>query len=361
MTSTLKVLSYHINIDEGDSAVHLLVEFKGNNKKYVMRSVLVDGGKYSHGGEQLYNFITEMRKPASGLKWDNAGFDTIIVTHWDDDHWGGLVYTLQQDIIDQVGTTTFTSLKEAESKIRSTYSRITFTEGGQPATYIYMPYELAEDSATGGAKNGMPEDWTISNFFRNTRIPKEDLVFPRAVSQYLQQRPENPHWPAMICVASDSKVLLSEQDAEELMGWELRRSEGWQNWAYARADQGNIQSESTSGVIDVDGTNTTEKRHDDFSVNLIPGSTTDNNQASIACMIFWPNKDALVTHYFAGDCGDQVEANIMSWASDPEDVKNKKSPRVIINVRAVKLSHHGKIQLLRTSGVRLLILVCDRL
>ncbi|KAF3117427.1 hypothetical protein TWF103_006171 [Orbilia oligospora] len=349
MTSTLKVLSYHINIDEGDSAVHLLVEIKGKNK-YVMRSVLVDGGKYDHGGEQLYNFITEMRKPASGLKWDNAGFDTIIVTHWDDDHWGGLVYTLQQDIIDQVGST-FTSLKEAESKIRSAYSRITFTEGGQPATYIYMPYELAEDSATGGAKNGMPEDWTISSsrfprilgtdFFRNTRLPKEDLVYPRAVSQYLQQRPENPHWPAMICVASDSKVLLSEQDAEELMGWELKRSEGWQNWAYAHADQGNIQSESTSGVIDVDSTNTTEKRHDDVSVNLIPGSTTDNNQASIACMIFWPNKDALVTHYFAGDCGDQVEADIMSWASDPVDVKNKKSPRVIINVRAVKLSHHG--------------------
>ncbi|KAF3191351.1 hypothetical protein TWF225_001489 [Orbilia oligospora] len=144
----------------------------------------------------------------------------------------------------------------------------------------------------------------------------------------------------MICVASDSKVLLSEQDAEELMGWELKRSEGWQNWAYARADQGNIQSEWTSGVIDVDSTNTTEKRHDDVSVNLIPGSTTDNNQASIACMIFWPNKDALVTHYFAGDCGDQVEADIMSWASDPVDVKNKKSPRVIINVRAVKLSHH---------------------
>jgi hypothetical protein len=78
----------------------------------------------------------------------------------------------------------------------------------------------------------------------------------------------------------------------------------------------------------------------DISAQSINGHTTADNQASVACMIFWPNSTgADVSHYFSGDVGDEIEERLLRWATVPTTAKG--DVRETIQVQAMKLSHHG--------------------
>ena len=90
-------------------------------------------------------------------------------------------------------------------------------------------------------------------------------------------------------------------------------------------------------------------------VTSIKGITTANNQASLACMIIWPDANkARVTHYFAGDAGAKefqkwtgdskkggdIEERILRWSTVPTGKKGVRNP---IPIDGMKLSHHGKL------------------
>ena len=82
-----EVHSYHLNIDTGDSAVHLLVWVDGNVST-IHRSVLIDGGLGDYGESTITAFQAKLRRSKYKAKPNRevGKLDAIIITHWDADH-----------------------------------------------------------------------------------------------------------------------------------------------------------------------------------------------------------------------------------------------------------------------------------
>ena len=82
-----EVYSYHLNIDTGDSAVHLLVWVDGNVST-IHRSVLIDGGLGDYGESTITAIQAKLRRSKYKAKPNRevGKLDAIIITHWDADH-----------------------------------------------------------------------------------------------------------------------------------------------------------------------------------------------------------------------------------------------------------------------------------
>ncbi|KAI0546743.1 hypothetical protein F4679DRAFT_556856 [Xylaria curta] len=85
--STWEVVSYHINVGLGDGSIHLLIDKKpAKIEETIAGAVMIDGGM--DGAERMKDIIREIEREY----WltDGLQFDSIVVTHWDKDHYGGL-------------------------------------------------------------------------------------------------------------------------------------------------------------------------------------------------------------------------------------------------------------------------------
>jgi hypothetical protein len=89
-----RVDSYFINVGIGDGAIHLLVQ---NNA--IVGSVLIDGGMFI-AAPRLAATIKEIKKKYNVTP---LSFNSIVVTHWDDDHYLGLVRFLMEDVYEAKG------------------------------------------------------------------------------------------------------------------------------------------------------------------------------------------------------------------------------------------------------------------
>lgn len=99
--TTYEVHSYHLNIGVGDCAVHLLVNTTANAKD-IVASVLIDGGVKasgtiirdfcdSFGTGPIPRYTQRANNANVNGVMQNLAFSAIIVTHWDKDHFGGIV------------------------------------------------------------------------------------------------------------------------------------------------------------------------------------------------------------------------------------------------------------------------------
>lgn len=86
-----RVESYFINVDVGDGAVHILLR---NDK--LDGAVLIDGGREPAAGK-LQSAIATLRN-----KYNNCRFNSIVVTHWDGDHFRALLKILYEDMKDKL-------------------------------------------------------------------------------------------------------------------------------------------------------------------------------------------------------------------------------------------------------------------
>ena len=108
--SELVCFSHHINVDIGDSAIHLwvrLTDVGGTITKVVEHAVLIDGGTRSQGLgiRAIHETITAIERDY--VMFDHSGilkFDSVVITHWDEDHWGGLRDFLWLDYVNQIKT-----------------------------------------------------------------------------------------------------------------------------------------------------------------------------------------------------------------------------------------------------------------
>ncbi|KAI5811785.1 hypothetical protein DFH27DRAFT_44001 [Peziza echinospora] len=98
-TDLYRVDSYHFNVGQGDGAIHILCKLVTGKKPTVERAVLCDGGD---GGKHLTNlqkfiytdYAVIYDIPTKGVP---LKFDSIIITHWDDDHCNGIVDLIKKD------------------------------------------------------------------------------------------------------------------------------------------------------------------------------------------------------------------------------------------------------------------------
>jgi hypothetical protein len=93
-----KVHTYHVNIDIGDCMIHLLVD-TATAPPTITRAVLIDGGFPGPTFQQIVRVINYIQTPGRylfdntqhfGPGLGNLRFDSIVITHWDKDHFGGV-------------------------------------------------------------------------------------------------------------------------------------------------------------------------------------------------------------------------------------------------------------------------------
>ncbi|KAL8692916.1 MAG: hypothetical protein Q9218_002142 [Villophora microphyllina] len=156
MTAPLSVHSHHINIDVGDSAIHLLVDdsaAKDNSndvadQPVIHNAVLIDGGRTT-GLEAIKSCIERIESSYTFWPTKTAGklkFDAIMITHWDFDHWGGVRALLQDSLTEYLsGRTDLKTLSAASTSQQNSISKLYWAvaglqhplfkyAGGEPAT-----------------------------------------------------------------------------------------------------------------------------------------------------------------------------------------------------------------------------------
>jgi hypothetical protein len=160
----LSVDVYHLNIETGDSAIYYLVQHptredeakfpKANLKPFVHRAAIIDGGKEG-GAKYIRNFLD--KAPLLYDYYDKQGgrdptevlfppFDSILITHWDSDHYAGILTLVSDGLIHfqlesaNPDTTIETYLspyfKYADAGTSTPASR----RDERAETYIYLPY-----------------------------------------------------------------------------------------------------------------------------------------------------------------------------------------------------------------------------
>ena len=118
-TPTIKyrVDSIHINVGQGDGAIHLLVDPQliQDDKPTVKRACLVDGGEWQvvendgnmSGNERIRLAISRIKQNYFLSEKHSSDdplvmrFDSVVITHWDSDHYGGIGKLIKDDFENQ--------------------------------------------------------------------------------------------------------------------------------------------------------------------------------------------------------------------------------------------------------------------
>lgn len=284
----MEVTVDQINVNQGDSALICLIK-----DKKLEKAVLVDAGKETPGKARVLPFLKKKQaelKHQFNLSDFNLQLDAIVVTHYDEDHLGGMVSLLEDkdftpflkkipsktlfydpgkyedkikptsDLPDEVGTKLFKNYKKLIEKNKDIIHITSF----DVADDTILGHELFWDEAidlTGGFVKGM------------TNLDKKNVRYQ-----------DNP---ALLCVA----VNLKAPDAKN-----------------------NLAGFSPMVGIVVSGGSS--------------DGTSPKNQRSVALILVSAQKEIL--HYLPGDLGEKIEIKIVEWLKDYGD-----------RFTAMKFSHHG--------------------
>lgn len=135
--------SVHINVGQGDSAVHLLVDTTDVSKDpVILRATLIDGGK-GDGFQKIKDSITMlMTRYQLPVGVTNLQFDSIVLTHWDLDHYKGVLDLLNDDLHEQIEEIkkTHPPTPAEIAAMQCKYLKYSGAGRGTPLTTFYVPY-----------------------------------------------------------------------------------------------------------------------------------------------------------------------------------------------------------------------------
>lgn len=279
--SKREVMVDQINVNNGDSA---LICFIQNEK--LEKAILIDAGKKTPGRVRVLNFLEQKQKEFK-KKWKLDSFklqlDAIVVTHYDEDHLGGIVSLLNEQ--------NFIPFLKETSPQTLFYDPGKYVDGTNPKqTALYEKYEKLINNSkiiTHITSFDKADDKILGHeLFWNETI---DLKggFATGMANLNKKNERYQENPALLCVAvnkfvPDSKTSLCAFPA-------------------------------FVGIVVSGGAK---------------DGTTDKNQRSIALILISPQKEIL--HYLAGDLGETIEEDIVEWLGGYPGA-----------FRAMKFSHHG--------------------
>lgn len=315
--TTYGIDSFHISVGAGDAAIHVLIAIPLMGSPTFDRAILIDGGDDEVAAASIISTMRQI-EIKYGMATDSLKFVTIIITHWDTDHFGGILRMISDDITQQEEDTPGTAVTQI--------SFMKYT-GPTPNTVLYVS---GWDKGTGpgdGRKTGAPAlefiinkppqvvglpeveflDFksTVSatkicvlrqnnllgvNFLTNKVIDLNNPFYGTPAELITRNPPETPGMPGIYCVAASLKVLKRAMPME------------------------------------IEGGTTKEKD----SKTIVPKKegNVDPNPQSICAMVIWT--DGRISHYFAGDVDIPREKCIALWTGDQ-------------TVMSMKISHHGAL------------------
>ncbi|CAH0046894.1 unnamed protein product [Clonostachys solani] len=379
-TPSYSIDSFHINIGTGDSAIHLLVQNPDKDTPIladpppsdaptILRATLIDGGEQranptapgsrkrsatasaapsANAPENIKAAIREIKKRyvmgdrGSDKKDDEyMRFDSIVVSHWDSDHYGGIVSLIQHDFEDQLGKITSTGpAKKTELESKSCryflYANPADKTRGLRTTF-YAPYWNKKYKKP--IKTDNPEELQLVDGLTPTLLfaYKDDSKFTARIGNLCEIRctPEDIIGSNILDnrklkdTAPYTTIKTPDMLVEEMDGTELvPKTLGY-------APVGIYCVASTCCVMGLDTPILKLfERGQKFIVD--DDKLTKSNKASIANLVIWNEPAIEISHYFAGDSWYKVENAVCEWTQ-----RGPGGTTVERKVRNMKLSHHG--------------------
>ena len=310
---TSSVESHHVNVDIGDCAVHILCESDAASGKTVKSAVLIDGGTSSpsdNAPRNIINKLTVLYKLSKKLT-----LQTIIVTHWDEDHYGGLRDLISQDMKK--------AIKDGLSPSKGLDYLLWDPANGTPQTYFYCPNENVTKLLKKGLAGG----------FRRGTKPNEQYI-----EVCVSEEPQGEIWKPFAILRS------ADNDVYTVLGVNFFSNNKLSSRPGAITPAGLLRLHNlepgTPGMFCIG------VKYQTFGVEppkIIRESGSETNQSSIAAAILWApqvsdTKPVKCSHYFAGDADDDREKRYLGWLgqSDAQSEKDK-----VTQISNIKLSHHG--------------------
>lgn len=324
-TAEYGVDSFHINVSDGEAAFHLLVN-RSEEPCKILSTVLIDGGHATMVSRttNTRNAISQsgdykLPDGATTLKCD-----AIVITQWDEDHYGGILKLIRNSLRDDGTDNIDTSIFKYGGAGRS-----------DPKTYLYVPttfevagdktkdFDIWVDQATVHLKGRWlnneiwvdceagnikakgicklrTENFLGVNFFvnRTLRPPSASVGNPATL---IERNPPNlpdgtlpsTSLPGIYCIATNTDIL----------GRRINSSSQKRRVGTGKAP-----------VVALDDNTTT-------------------NRESICAMIIW--NSGRLSHYMGGGLDSAEEKKIVDWSQTNGGVDQKGKW-----VTSMKVSHH---------------------
>lgn len=306
------VFSHHVNVGAGDCSIHVVVLYPDNRAS---KCVLIDGGSWKYRLNSSKTKIQDPRPIDRAVQWlstqyqwdDGCQFDTIIISHWDEDHWGGVLQTISEDIA-------------MSSNQRAPYLK--YHPDGTPATMLYCPnWSFQSRPRVNGAPVGKIDRHGSFAYINTKWSSKKDA----------------PNWVP----------FCQFRTAQDALGDVL----GVDFFTNAKPSMDIRQVRSLAMLAQCHNS----------KVEPYPGHTTDTppaprmlclavleqlpgqgftvirkeisltNRYSIVCIIYWPDTQR-ISHFLAGDLDQTNESRVIAWI-----IQGGHSG----HITSMKLSHHG--------------------
>jgi hypothetical protein len=284
-----KICSFHVNSGAADCAIHMRLDYNTNGVLIDYAAVLVDAGRHDYiklrwciqGIQARYNIAT-------------LRFKAIVITHWDEDHYGGIDGMLCTD----------TSLSPQNPQ----WKHFVYDQNApMHGTTVYCPY--------------FPPVGRIGGLIFTPDVNKQNTGYFGCLSSggqidQLARASSGPDIIGTDFFSGDRNVA----NWETVSFADLITSHVWKHEAAMFCVASNVSVIGHTDIPRLDLTTT--------KAFLYKLDSTDKNKSSIAAIIAWNNNK--VSHYFAGDLGANEECAIADWLSTS-----------VKKVHVMKSSHHG--------------------
>lgn len=337
----LGVDSIHINIGQGDCAIHLLIQHPTDTRPTIIRATLIDGGPRTlFVSASIINAIAKIKNKYNfPVCTNDLKFDSVVVTHWDTDHFQGVVDLMENDITNQLR-----NIPDPTdiSEVRCSYFKYGGDGRKDPLTTFYAPYW-----------NAKPE-WRIGD-----HVPPALKENTKGLMDFVIWR-EKPEEVAEITGKRKGRGKKGKKGEEKDI--EALCFNGLCRLSYEPGDMLGVNfftNEKLGGGIkygDITSPEVLVKNTQwDFPVGIycicsrgaVLGSKDPpfdvpvkvkvvdepnevKNHHSVGAVVLWGYKGH-ISHYFAGDAMYKTEEKITKWIC-------REVPK---RVTSMKFSHHG--------------------
>ena len=303
---------YQVNIGTGDCEIVLVLE-DATPKPKVYKAVLIDGG--SRISDQSLNNIRATFEDIQDKHYANGEdikFDAVIISHWDEDHYGRLLKLMKDDLIDVT----------VASKTVKQVKWLKYDATSEPESCLYCPYPSDAVAKSSNLLFNLPTLPERIGTFDLDGAPKVCKLVCDTPSIAIPMGPN----PTPFSTGLGDHNLLGQELLEYIFNPTTQS-------ATSPNDLVTKSQITRPGLFCVAVNYIFLPPLSSSSPYFHDNDVTETNKCSIVCVVVWP--DFRITHYMGGDAPLSLEQGVMDWTGFEEDDAN--------TIPIVKASHHGSV------------------
>lgn len=347
----LEVESFHINVGAGDGAIHLLTRDADpapppntdpnvppppphDDRRVVVQAFLIDGGVAACLPKinKTINRIEDLYKCPCPYKTGNyLMFDGFIISHWDRDHFGGVIKWLYEELCLSDRTDQNANMGSGWS-----FPRAYYADDWGAKSFVYWPPRVTTDSSqlnmfevTNANPNANPGMLRIRGGVGEVKqgedLAKARTSWPDLLARNIFRQQTEPHKQFNTTQLADIESLDLLYASNAIAAPDGTTGYNYTEWPAMYCIAAETRRLGSTARIEV----------------------TDTNKSSLVFIIAWNHDDGSkhVSHYFGGDIHTNMEREITTWIQpahqNPIDGQFPVFDPALGFVTSMKLSHHG--------------------